>query len=334
MKGTRALEGLLKRRRPTAGRWGAFPALASALAVCGLFLAALPSAAGDDAVASITPRVPPRELARRAGSIQVDVNLVLIPVLVTDPYERPMLGLQKSDFHLSEDGVEQEISRFFSEDTPISVGIVFDSSASMRSKMEQSVQAVREFLRMSLPNDEFFLTTFSDRPQSMLDFTTDAKDIEDTLPTIFPGGWTALYDAIYLGIHQMKHASYDRKVLFILSDGGDNNSRYTEREIKELVKESDIRIFAISILDRSPALEALAQESGGRAYRVRKIQELPDLASKISEELHSEYVLGFSPADPTKDSRYRKVKVDLADPAAGPSRFHVSWKHGYYGPAQ
>ncbi len=273
------------------------------------------------------------EPTSRGGSIRIDVNLVQIPVMVTDPYERPVLGLKKSDFHLFEDGVEREISQFISEEAPISVGVVFDASASMRPKMEQSVQAVREFLKMSLPGDEFFLTKFSDKPEPVLGFTTDTKDIEDGVSSIQPGGWTALFDAITLGIHQMKHASLGRKVLLVMSDGGDNDSRYTQRELSELVKEADVRIFTISILDRSSSLETLAEESGGRAFRVRKLDDLPELAANISVQLHSQYLLGYTPVGRTNDGLYRKVKVELSQPSAT-SRLRASWKRGYYSPTQ
>ncbi len=304
--------------------------------VSALYLADLPAtamAAQDDGRVSITPIVRrPAEALRRSDAIHVDVNLVLIPVTVTDHYERPVKGLRKSDFHLFEDGSEREIAEFFTEESPISIGIVFDASGSMKSKMVQSAQAVKEFLKLTLPGDEFSLMKFSDRPEPVFGFTTDAKNIEDTLPSIQPAGWTALFDAVYLGIHQMKHATRTRKVLLVMSDGGDNNSRYTEKEIKSLVKEADVRIFSISILDRSPALESIALESGGRAYRVRKLDELPDLAAEISAELHSQYVLGFSPTDRTNDGQYRKIKVELVQPDAT-ARLRASWKHGYYGPA-
>jgi Ca-activated chloride channel homolog len=341
MKGSTAAEHLPKRSvrgvPPDAGRDVFLAVTAGCAILAGLFFTSVPAArAGEDeARVSITPTVPsrPSALTGRSGSIRVDVNLVLIPVTVTDVYERPVRGLQKSDFHLLEDGVEREITQFFSEEAPISIGIVFDASASMRGKMEQSLQAVREFLKMSLPGDEFFLMKFNDKPEPVSGFTSAAKDIEDSLPSIQPAGWTALCDAIYLGVHQMKHATHNRKVLLILSDGGDNNSRYTGREIKELVKEADVRIFSISILDRSPWLDAIAEESGGRAFRVRKIEELPELAANISAELHSEYVLGFSPTDRTNDGLYRKIKVELMQPA-GTARLRASWKRGYYAPTQ
>jgi len=269
------------------------------------------------------------QVRNRSLALRVNVNLVLIPVTVTDSYQRPVRGLQKSDFRVVEDGVEQEVTRFSSEDSPISVGIVFDASASMLRKMDESRRAVTEFLKMSLPGDEFFLLKFSDRPEIVSGLTTKVEQIEDGLETIRPSGWTSLFDAIYLSIHNIKHARHDRRVLLVLSDGGDNDSRYTEREIKDLVKESDVRIFSISILDRSPSLEAIAEESGGRAYRVRKLDELPELAANISAQLHSQYVLGFSTPDRIQDGKYHRVKVDLI-PSAATTGLRASWKHGYY----
>jgi Ca-activated chloride channel homolog len=284
---------------------------------------------------SITPRVPGRS-SRQNGlseSLRVNVNLVLIPVMVTDPYKRPVQGLQKADFRLFEDGVEQEISQFFSEETPISIGIVLDASASMRKKMDESRQAILEFLKLSPPGDEFSLVKFNDRPESICPFTTDTRSIEKVLPSVQAEGWTSLFDAIYLGVNQMKHAAHARKVLLVLSDGGDNNSRYTEGEVANLVKEADVRIFSISIFDKSSALENITAESGGRAFRIRKLEDLPGMAADVSAELHSEYVLGFSPAERPLDGKYRKVKVTVVPQTVGGLRVHTSWKRGYYSPA-
>jgi Ca-activated chloride channel homolog len=321
-----------------AGRPFCFVAFTSVFAILsGLLLATAPRAyaADDNPQVSITPHVLKRstQLKTRTESLRVDVNLVLIPVTVTDPYERPVRGLQKSNFHLFEDGVEQEISQFFSEESPISIGIVLDASASMRKKMDESREAIMEFLRASPPGDEFFLLKFNDQPQSMCTFTTDTKNIENVLPTVQAEGWTSLFDAIYLGVNQMKHATHARKVLLVLSDGGDNNSRYTEREITNLVKEADVRIFSISIFDKASSLEAITEESGGRAFRVRKLDELPELAATVSEELHSEYVLGFVPPGRPIDGKYRKVKVTAVPETVGGEPVRTSWKRGYYSPA-
>jgi Ca-activated chloride channel homolog len=293
-------------------------------------------AADDQPRVSITPAVPrrPNELQDRSDSFRLDLNLVLVPVLVTDLHQRPVRGLRKSDFRLFEDGAERGISQFSSEDSPISIGIVFDASASMRAKMDASRKAITEFLKMSLPGDEFFLLKFNEQPESVRGFTAEAKEIEDSLPSIQAGGWTAVYDTIYLGIHQMKHATRGRKVLLVLSDGDDNSSRYSEREIIDLVKESDVRIFSISILDRSHSLELISEASGGRAYRVRNLAELSGLAATVSAELHSEYVLGFAPAERPIDGKYRKVDVQVIPQTAAGPPLHTSWKRGYYSPAQ
>lgn len=263
----------------------------------------------------------------------MDVNLVLIPVLVTDLYDRPIRGLSKQDFRLFEGTAEQQISQFFNMDSPISIGIVFDASHSMASRIDQTRKAVSEFLRLSTPGDEFFLLKFSDHPEDVVGFTSDIAEIQEGVDSIHPGGWTSLFDAIYLGIHDMKHATHTRKVLLVLSDGGDNNSRYTESEMRQAVKEADVRIFAISIINSAPSLEKICEESGGRAVRVRNLDELPDMAANLSEEIHSEYVLGYSPSDAERDGKYRKVRVELLQPTGRP-RLRTSWKRGYYGPLQ
>ena len=263
----------------------------------------------------------------------MDVNEVLIPVLVTDLYDRPVHGLKKEDFRLFEDGAEQNISEIFSDDSPISIGVVFDSSHSMRTKISQARLALSQFLRMSTPGDEFLLLKFSDHPELVQGFTSDIAAIEESTESIQAAGWTSLYDAMYLAINRMKRASRARKVLLVLSDGADNNSRYSEGEVRELVKEADVRIFSISILDRAPSLDRLSEESGGRAYRVRNLEELPDVAANISVEMHMQYVLGYTPVVQQKDGKYRKVKVEVAQPAEG-AKLRTSWKRGYYGPAQ
>ncbi len=306
------------------------------LLVLSLPIASIPllNAQEDQPRVSIIPRAR-KELkkTRESGAIRLDVNLVLVPVIVTDTYERPVMGLHKENFRLFEDGIEQSISQVFSQESPISIGIVFDASSSMVKKMEQSRLAIGEFLRMGMSSDEFFLMRFSDRPELLQAFTKNAADIESGVEHIQPGGWTALYDALYLAINHMKRAVHERRVLLVLSDGGDNNSRYSEREIKELVRESDVRIFAISILDRSPTLEKLADESGGRAYRVKRLEELPELAANVSADIHSEYVLGYLPAKRVFDGKYRKLRVDLIQPEGAPP-LRASWRRGYYGPAE
>jgi Ca-activated chloride channel homolog len=266
---------------------------------------------------------------RAVTAIRTDVKLVLIPVTVTDPLQRPVLDLEPQQFRIYEDGTEQKISKVSKEDAPVSVGIVFDASSSMRSKVGSSRQALAEFLRSSTPGDEFSLWKFGSRPEPVCLFTTNGAEIEDSLSRIQPQGYTSLFDALYLALNQMKRASLGTKTLLVLSDGGDNNSRYTESEIKNMVREADIRIFSISIMDRSPVLERISEESGGRAYRVHKLDELPEMAIRLSAEIHTHYLLGYLPPSTEDNGKYHRVTVKIVPRLPSPP-LHVAWRHGYY----
>jgi len=241
-------------------------------------------------------------------------------------------GLRKQDFRLLEEGKEQELSEFFLEDGPISIGVVLDVSGSVRNKVQDARRAIGEFLGLSAPGDEFFLVTFRDQPELVREFTTEPRDMEADLAGIQPRGWTALYDAIILAIDHMKQASRSRHVLLILTDGGDNNSRYTEGEVKSLVREADVRILSIAVQGHTPVLDKLAAESGGRAYQVRKLEDLPEVAAAAAAEAHAEYVLGFIPGG-RRDGKYHTVQVEVM-PSVADSHLHVSWRRGYYAPLQ
>jgi len=267
--------------------------------------------------------------SRPFTAIRTEVKLVLIPVSVTDPYQRPVLDLKAQNFRVFEDGAEQKIFKLSLEEEPVSVGMVFDASSSMRNKLGNSRRALAEFLRSSTPGDEFSLWKFGSRPEPVCLFTMDGEEIEDSLSRIQPHGYTSLFDALYLALHQMKRASLGTKALLVLSDGGDNNSRYTEQEIKTMVREADVRIFSISIMDRSPVLERISDESGGRAYRVHKLDELPEMATRLSAEIHSRYVLGYLPQNAQNDGKYHRVTVKLV-PGVDSPPLHVAWRHGYY----
>jgi len=290
----------------------------------------------DPVRVSITPRVPSQLEVRtlRSGVIQTDVNRVFIPTMVTDASGRPVQGLRKQDFRLLEDGVEQNLSDFFIEDGPISIGVVLDLSGSIKSKLSQAQRAVSEFLRSCGSGDEYFLLTFKDEPKLVHSFTSDPKEIEAEVAVAQPSGWTALYDAMVLALHHMKKASLNRRVLLILSDGADNNSRYSEREIRNLVRESDVRIFTISIQSNTPALDKLAAESGGHAYQVKQLDELPAVATALSAEAHGAYVLGFSPPERQRGGKYHAIKVELLEQPVGNQRLHVSWRRGYFDPLE
>src|SRR5205823_3958149 len=173
--------------------------------------------------------------------IKKDVDLVLVPVTITDPMNRLVTGLDQQNFAVYEGKDAQEIRHFSSEDAPVSLGVIFDMSGSMSSKIERAREAVVEFFKTANPQDEFFMITFADKPDEISDFTQSVEDIQGKLVYTIPKGRTALLDAIYLGVSKMRQARYPKKALLIISDGGDNHSRYTEGEIKSLVKEADAR---------------------------------------------------------------------------------------------
>jgi Ca-activated chloride channel homolog len=264
-----------------------------------------------------------------ASGFHLNVNRVLIPVTVTDDLNRPVSGLQAKDFRVFEDGIEQKVDRVSIEDAPISVGLVFDASSSMKSKMQPARKAVSELLRTALPEDEFFLVRFSDAPERAFGFTKQAKSIEDSLTATRADGWTALWDAMYFSMHEMKNASHVRRALVVLSDGVDNASRYNKRSVHDVALESDLRIFSICIQERSRGLADIAEATGGRALLVRRLAELPEAAEVISAELHSEYVVDYSSTNRQNDGRYRSVLIRVVQPLGSP-RFHVSWRRGYY----
>ena len=275
--------------------------------------------------------------------LKVDVDLVLVPVTITDPMNRLVTGLDKENFMVYEGKDSQEIRTFSSEDAPVSLGVIFDMSGSMSSKIERAREAVVEFFKTANPQDEFFMITFSDQPEEVSDFTQSVEDIQGKLVYTVPKGRTALLDAIYMGVNKMRQAKYAKRALLIISDGGDNHSRYTEGEIKSQVKEADVLIYAIGIYDRymptpeeqlGPALLSDVTElTGGRAFTIDNPNDLADVATKIGVELRNQYVLGYRPKNAAHDGRWRKIKVKLIPPKGLPP-LRVYAKTGYYAPTQ
>ncbi|HUI56628.1 MAG TPA: VWA domain-containing protein [Bryobacteraceae bacterium] len=272
------------------------------------------------------------------SDIRVDSNLVLIPVSVTDSKNHAVTGLQRESFRVFEGKAEQTLVHFASEDAPVSVGIVFDSSGSMKDKLAQSREAVARFLKTANPEDEFFLVDFNSTAQLAAPFTRDAGGIQNRILFSASDGRTALLDAVCLAIDYMKKARNPRKALLIVSDGGDNHSRYTESEILRRVRESDLWIYAIGIGDSGaimlPEVEyggtllaRLAEESGGRHYAARHAAELPEIAEDIGLELRNEYVLGYRPANSGRDGKYHRVQVRVEG-----RDLRVTWRPGYFEP--
>ena len=277
-------------------------------------------------------------------SFRADTTLVLVPVSVTDPSNRYVLGLEKQDFHLFEDDVPQTITHFSSEDAPLSIGLLVDTSGSMGFKLDTSRRAVVEFLKTLNTSDEAFLVEFSDQADLAVSLTSDSAAIESKLTSITSGGLTALLDAVHTGLQEMKRAKNPRKALLIISDGGDNNSRYTATQIADLVREADVQIYAMGVFEPvlsfglstaemsgPKLLSEIADQTGGRALAATNLRELPGIAERIGIELRNQYVLAYSPSNKNRDGKYRKVQVKVDQPKALPA-LKARWRLGYYAP--
>lgn len=272
----------------------------------------------------------------------LDTTLVLIPVTVTDPMNRFVLGLKKEDFRLSEDGAPQTILNLSGEDAPLSVGVVFDTSGSMTGKMRTSQKAANQFLRTMNAQDEAFLVEFGDQASLISPFTSQIDEIQEKLELASPGGLTAMLDGAQMALHEMQKAKNPRKAILILSDGGDNNSRYSALEVENLVREADVQIYAMGVFERSllplasreevsgpRLLSQLAEQTGGRAFTASDASDLPSVAARIAIELRNQYVLAYRSKNQNQDGKYRKVEVKITPPP-GMTNLKVHWRLGYY----
>ncbi len=288
----------------------------------------------------ISPRIRPE--APPAADLRVDVPLVLIPVHVTTPLGASVTDLSSGNFRLFEDGVEQKITHFASEDAPLSIGVLFDASGSMRNKIRKSAEAAAAFFRTANADDEFFLIEFNERPKLAIPFTRDSDAICKHIAHTHAIGRTSLLDAVHLALLQMKDAKNLRKAIVIVSDGGDNRSRYTEGEIMSAMREADVQVYAMGIFDADDApkrtpeerngprmLDELAKETGGRHFPVRNLNDLPAVCERIGNELRNQYVLGYAPSNATEDGSYRHVRVTVAAPEQSQS-LRTHHRQGYY----
>lgn len=301
--------------------------------------------------AHIVPRPPFDKAAASPGNgphsqrIRVDVDLVMIPVTVTDPMNRPVLSLKRDDFTLYEGTSRQQIRYFSLEDAPLSIGLVLDCSASMKKKIEYESQALQEFFANANSQDEYFAVAVSDTPRVIATAGDSIGTLQDRLTSAPPQGHTALFDAIYLALAKLRTARYQRRALLIISDGGDNKSRYTRGEIKKAIEEADVLTYAIGIFDEEPIpllksieermgrewLRELTDASGGRTIAADDRRKIPEIAA-IVRELRSQYVLGYRSSNPVRDGTWRKVTVKVMQPSAA-MRLNVHYKTGYQIPA-
>jgi len=306
-----------------------------------LFLSAPTTAFQGPLLISRTPgphEIPP-------ANIRVDASLVLIPVHVTTVDGASVTDLQKEDFRLLEEDIEQKVTYFAKDDAPISIGVLFDTSGSMQNKIRRSAQAANNFFHTANPEDEFFLIEFSDRPKLSVGFTNDPDELYRRILHAHPFGRTSLLDAVHLAAVHMKKARNTRKAILIVSDGGDNCSRFTPSQVRAEILESDLQLYAIGIFDdeaerrRTPEekngpglLEELAGKTGGRHYRVDRLEQLDKVAARVSNDLRNEYLLGYASSNPGRDGKYRRVSVNVNTTSQPDMRTY--YRRGYYAPVE
>jgi Ca-activated chloride channel family protein len=276
------------------------------------------------------------------STLSVDVDLVLLNATVTDSRNRHVTGLAKENFQVWEDKIEQDIQYFSAEDIPLSVGIIFDISGSMKDKLTPARTAASTFLRMGDRNDEYFLVEFGNSPQLAENFTTDVAKLQSRLLFTRANGMTSLFDALYLGLNQVGRGSNSRKALLLITDGEDNHSRYSFSDVREFAKEHDVQIYAIGIVDDSSpqgsgyrgraVLEDLANLTGGRAFFPPSVYDLESICAQIGVDLKNQYVLGYRSLNHSNDGKWRKVQVRINRPKGMP-RLSVRAKSGYYASA-
>jgi Ca-activated chloride channel homolog len=272
--------------------------------------------------------------------IRADVRLVLVSAIVTDRKGVTVNGLTQDKFTILEDKVAQPILAFSREEAPCSVGVILDLSGSMRDKLPAATAAVRAFLKTANPEDEIFLMAVASRPESLLSFTDDIVTLGNSLRAARAEGSTALIDTVYLGLNRMRSARNARRALLIVSDGMDNNSRYSKAELLRTVQEQDVQIYTIGIAERPAAkkaiqlteearglalLDDLAGRSGGMSFTVVNSDGMLPAASKISQAVREQYVVGYRQSDRDDSGRWHAVQVKISA-----AQLRVYARKGYY----
>jgi len=312
-------------RRPSGERAAATVALCVAAAA---LLSAIAFAQSPPGKIESAP--PPQKPQQGERPLRVDVNLVLVPVTVTDPYGRLVTGLERENFRIYEDGVEREVLTVSTEEVPISVGLVFDMSGSMSVQIGTARMAAMQFFRTANPQDEFLMVVFSSRAQLVSDFTSSLEPLKTRVYYVKAGGLTALFDALYLGLSRMNEAHHTRRAIIIISDGEDNHSRYTEKDVLNFVKEADVQLYAVGGFGSQGwfILNRLTELTGGRMFGGGSLEET---SSRIWAELRNQYVLSYSPGHTNHDGKWHKIKVKLHPPRGLPP-LEVHARAGYRAP--
>ena len=271
----------------------------------------------------------------------VNADLITLTVTVTNSYDRYISGLSKSAFTIYDNKVPQEIIFFSDDDAPVSVGVVFDVSGSMgRDKVARAREALRRFIETSHDGDEYFLIGFNSRAQLLMDRTRNSDAVLDKLTFVQTKGTTALYDACYLGVEKVTRGTHQKRAVLVISDGQDNSSRYTFSELRRMLKESNVVIYAVGILDSSDMgsglgmagqaiLDEIASVSGGKAFFPTTAAEMNEIFERIAIELRHQYSIGYRPSNFVNDGKWRKIKVKVTPPRGLPKLF-VRSREGYY----
>jgi len=286
------------------------------------------------------PQKKPGEVDEK-GPVITNTDLITFTVTVTDIYGRFVSGLSKNAFSIFDEKQQQDISFFSDEDSPVSVGVIFDVSGSMSGdKVRRARDALSHFVQTSHDRDEYFLIAFNSRAQLLMDRTRDGNAVLDKLTFVQTRSNTALYDACYLGVERVQRGTHPKRALLLISDGQDNNSRYTFNELRRVLKESDVTLYAIGILggndvgsslgmEGQGTLDELAGVSGGKAFYPRSAAEMDDIFEQIALELRHQYSIGYRPPNFVSDGKWHKIKVKVAPPRGLP-RLFVRSKEGYY----
>ena len=299
--------------------------------------------AANSTTAVAAPSPPQKRLGTELDdkTLITHTDLITLTVTVTDTYGRYVSGLNKSAFSVFDNKEQQEITHFSDDDSPVSVGVLFDLSGSMSGdKVRRAREALAKFIQTSHDSDEYFLIAFNSRAQLLLDKTRDGDSVLDKLTFVETKSQTALYDACYLGVEKVQRGQHNKRALLLISDGQDNNSRYTFKELQKLLKESDVTLYAVGILSGSDAgsslgmegqgiLDELAGVSGGKAFFPRSAAEMDDIFEQIALELRHQYSIGYKPESFTNDGKWHRVKVKVTPPRGLP-RLYVRAKEGYY----
>jgi len=273
-------------------------------------------------------------------AIKLEVNLVSFPVIVVDRSGRAIPDLDRDNFEVYEDGVKQEIAFFNRSESAINIGFVFDLSGSMGKKIRRAQEALKAFLEVSRDDDEFFLIGFADRPRLLQGFTSSRDKILNSLALIAPEGNTALYDAVYLALENIKRGRHPRSALVIISDGQDNHSRYSYDQIKEAILETDVQVYSVCVpgiwglTDRAElygrrVLRELAAPTGGKSYYARRLEDLDEALRDIGLQLRNQYDIGYTPSLRSRDGRWRKLKVKLTNLPEGAPKMAIRSRSGY-----